>query len=373
MNSIATAEPMTEEPQVTGLVDCDVHPMLRSLSDVLHRMPRRAARQIQGRVGVAARDPNRILHPSGNYRHDAVTPSGGVPGSDAAFARDTWLDPYHLAAAVLIPVQAGAVIPWADEQITAAFLSAFNDHLLEEWVGLDDRFRLLISVSPHDPEDAAAEIERLAGVEGVAGINFPHANIGMGRRFFHPLYEAAVRHRMPIVVHPTGGEGHQLGAPGRAGGVVRTYPEHHATLFLAGEAMFASLIFGGVFDDFPDLKVVLSEYGWSWLPPLMWRMDDAWERVGPEASRLTRPPSSYVRGHMFFTTQPIDEPARREDLWRLLDLLWADEVLLFSSDYPHWDTDDPRVVLSSRLPPRMRDAISAGNAVRCFGRERLGL
>jgi predicted TIM-barrel fold metal-dependent hydrolase len=48
-------------------------------------------------------------------------------------------------------------------------------------------------------------------------------------------------------------------------------------------------------------------------------------------------------------------------------------VLLFSSDYPHWDTDDPRVVLSSRIPPRLREPIASGNALRCFGAARLGL
>lgn len=372
--SATTVEATPDAPvQATALIDCDLHPQLDNMADVLARVPKRIARQVAGQVGWVARDPNRILHPTGNFRDDARTPSGGSPGSDPAFARDVWLDAYDIAAAVLIPIQAGAVIPWADEAVAAAFLSAFNDQLIEDWCGTDMRYRALISVSPHDGEDAAREVERLADVPGVGGINFPHAAVAMGRKHLYPLYAAATRHGLPIVVHPSGGEGHQLGAPSRAGGVVRTYPEHHATLILAGQAMLASLVFGGVFEAFPTLKVVLSEYGWSWLAPLARRMDAAWERGDPERSRLPRPPSSYIAGHVWFTTQPIDEPVPQQRLWPLLDVMWADRVLLFSADYPHWDTDDPRVVLSSRIPSRLRERVACGNALDCFGAARLGL
>jgi predicted TIM-barrel fold metal-dependent hydrolase len=55
-----------------------------------------------------------------------------------------------------------------------------------------------------------------------------------------------------------------------------------------------------------------------------------------------------------------------------LELLDAGRTLMFSSDYPHWDTDEPRYILNSRLPAALRRRIAAETARECFG-DRLGL
>jgi predicted TIM-barrel fold metal-dependent hydrolase len=73
-----------------------------------------------------------------------------------------------------------------------------------------------------------------------------------------------------------------------------------------------------------------------------------------------------------FTTQPIDEPDDISQLWRLLEMMDAGRTLMFSSDYPHWDTDAPKVTLTARLPEHLRERIAWRTAVECFG-TRLGL
>ena len=55
-----------------------------------------------------------------------------------------------------------------------------------------------------------------------------------------------------------------------------------------------------------------------------------------------------------------------------LELMHAGETLMFSSDYPHWDTDDPRVIMRTRVPEHLRKAIAQDVALECFGK-RLGL
>jgi uncharacterized protein len=354
------------------LIDCDVHPLIPNTEVLASRMSARAARRVfHGNVGKFARDPNRIPHPSNGLRLDAVPPRGGLPGSDPTFALEQWIEPYDIAAAVLIPVQAGVVIPWGDDRVAQEFLAAFNDYLLEEWYGLDSRYRVLISVPPHDTAAAVREVERLADAPGVCGIFIPPASVALGRRQFFPLYELAESLGLPIVVHPTGAEANLTDATWIAGGLPRTYPERHSLLFQPGQAMLTSMIFGGVFDAFPGLQFVLSEYGFSWSLPLALRMDEAWEQGDRELAGIELAPSEYISRNVRFTTQPVDEPVDRRHLWTIIESIDSG-TLLFSSDYPHWDTDDPTVALKTMLPRHLESRVASENALSCFG-SRLGL
>jgi uncharacterized protein len=336
-------------------------------------MSKRVARRIFGsRVSASSRDPNRIPHPTNGLRIDAFPPGGGPPGSDPAFALEQWIEPQGISAAVLMPVQSGTVVSWGDEEAANEFLAAFNDYLLDDWTGLDSRFRVAISVPPHDAVAAVREVERLADVEGVAAIFVPLASVSMGRRQWWPLYEAAESLGIAVIAHPHGAEGNAVEAPQLAGGLPRTYPERHSLLAHPGQSMLSSLVFSGVFDAFPRLQVVLSEYGFSWVPAHSLRMDEAWERGDRELAGLEHAPSEYVRRNVFFTTQPLDEAPDRRQLWMLLDEMDAGHTLLFSSDYPHWDTDDPQLTLATKLPAHLRDRIQWQTALELFG-DRLGL
>jgi predicted TIM-barrel fold metal-dependent hydrolase len=356
-----------------ALIDCDVHPLIGDVGGLRKHMSKRAVRRVFGeQVQVYARDPNRIPHPTSGLRLDARTPRGGPAGSDAAFALEQWIDPYDIAAALLIPIQSGLVIPWGDEAAGNEFISAFNNYFMEEWVGLDSRYRLCISVSPYDVKAAVAEVERLADEPGVAAIFVPHGAVALGRSHYDELYWVAERHGLSIVLHPTGAEGNLYDGPRLAGGLPDTYPERHSLLLQPGQSILTSMIFGGVFERFPNLKLVLSEYGASWALPMMWRMDRAWEMGDRELAGLSQAPSETIRRSVRFTTQPLDEPPAQKQLWDILDAMHAEEVLMFSSDYPHWDTDDPRVIMRSRLPEHLRKPIAQDVALACFGK-RLGL
>jgi predicted TIM-barrel fold metal-dependent hydrolase len=371
--SVIEGATSADREQGHALIDCDVHPLIGDVAGLRKHMSKRAVRRVFGeQVQVYARDPNRIPHPTSGLRLDAVTPSGGPAGSDAAFALEQWIDPYDIAAALLIPIQSGLVIPWGDERAGNEFVSAFNTYFMEEWVKLDSRYRLCISVSPYDVAAAVAEVERLADEDGVAAIFVPHGAVGLGRRAYDPLYEVAQAHRLPIVLHPTGAEGNLYDAPRLAGGLPGTYPERHSLLLQPGQAVLTNMIFGGVFERFPDLMLVLSEYGVTWAGPMMWRMDRAWELGDRELAGLSRAPSETVRRSVRFTTQPLDEPPVQSQLHDALELMHAGETLMFSSDYPHWDTDDPRLIMKSRLPAHLRKSIAQDTALACFG-GRLGL
>jgi predicted TIM-barrel fold metal-dependent hydrolase len=132
-----------------------------------------------------------------------------------------------------------------------------------------------------------------------------------------------------------------------------------ATAFQDG---LTSLVFEGVFEEIPDLKIVLIEGGVAWLAPLMWRMDRAFELLGSEAPKLDRRPSEVIREHVWLTTQPMDEPERTADLPVLFDHMGMDDRICFATDYPHWDFDSPERAIPRILGEERRRRIMRDNA-----------
>jgi uncharacterized protein len=122
-----------------------------------------------------------------------------------------------------------------------------------------------------------------------------------------------------------------------------------------------SLVIEGVFERFPNLKVVIVEGGFAWLAPLAWRLDKLYERMRGEVAHLGRKPSEYIRQHIWVTTQPIEEPADASHLFDMMEWIGWDR-LLFASDYPHWDFDDPFRAFPAGLASERRKQILTGNA-----------
>ena len=180
----------------------------------------------------------------------------------------------------------------------------------------------------------------------------------LGRRKYWKMYEAAVRHDLPIGIHFTGVGSGPITAVGRPS----HYIEDHTGMTQAFQTQVTSLVCEGVFEHFPTLKIVLIEGGIAWLPPLMWRLDHAWKKLREEVPYLKRLPSEYIREHFWLTTQPMDEPPKSEYLQQLLVHLNVDEKLMFATDYPHWDFDAPDRTIPTNLGPGLRRKIMAENA-----------
>ena len=80
-----------------------------------------------------------------------------------------------------------------------------------------------------------------------------------------------------------------------------------------------------------------------------------------EVPHLKMPPSEYIRRNLWISTQPMEEPERPEDLRRTIDWIGWDR-LLFATDYPHWDFDDPRHAFPIPLCDAEKRMIFRGNA-----------
>lgn len=377
-----TAAPETRAPERTlAAVDCDVHPHLRGgLRDLLPYMSQAWQRRVDiGHGHGWAKDvyaaqvsiPKNVLYvnPVGVMRRDSVPDDGSVPASDPALVAREHLDRFGIDRAVLIGGNVLGLGAFPDGDLAAAIAAAHNDWLTEHWLEADRRYRGALVVAPQQPARAVEEIERAADRPGFVAVMLPLMNVLMGDRHYHPIYEAAERHGLPIAIHPNSVDGIFAKAPPLAGGVFTYYVEWHTALSEVFHANTISLVCQGVFERFPKLRVVITEGGFAWLPDVMWRLDKDWQSLRDELPWLKRPPSEYIVEHIRLTTQPFVEPPRREHLLAFCEMIHAERTLLFSSDYPHWDFDNPTRAIAG-LPEETRRRVLVENALELYG-ERL--
>ena len=144
------------------------------------------------------------------------------------------------------------------------------------------------------------------------------------------------------------------------------YIEWHTCLSLAFQAHLVSLLTEGVFEKFPTLRVVLTEGGTAWIPGLMWRLDAEWKALRTEVPWVKQRPSAYLRDHVRFTTQPLERPEQDRHFLQMLEMLNAEHLLMFSSDYPHWDFDSPTHAFP-KLPDHLHQRLFETNAREWYG------
>ena len=106
------------------------------------------------------------------------------------------------------------------------------------------------------------------------------------------------------------------------------------------------MIIEGVFERLPELKIVLIECGFAWLPALGWRLDKHWKRLQGRGAASEVAPSEYITRAVWVTTQPMEEPEDPDHLLDMMNWIGLDRIM-FSADYPHWDFDDPFAVAAA--------------------------
>ncbi len=361
MTLTATRETTGDETRL-AVIDGDIHNALASDKALLKYLPERWRRHQEifgGRGHSGAYYPRANLNAA---RTDSWPPSGLPPGSDLAFLQEQLLDYWGIDYGILNPLfGAGGQL---NLEYGAALATAINDWQIEEWLNPEPRLRASVIVAYEDGELAAREIDRVGDdPRFVQVLMVARTAEPLGRRKYWKMYEAAVRHDLPIGIH-FGGSG---GAPITGAGWPSFYIEDHAGMPTSFEPQVTSLVCEGVFERFPTLKIVLIEGGFAWLPSLMWRLDRAYQRLHDEVPHLRRLPSEYVREHFWITTQPMEEPTKPRQLTELLEQLGMNDRLMFATDYPHWDFDAPDEAVPTWLDPELRKAILADNAKQLYG------
>jgi predicted TIM-barrel fold metal-dependent hydrolase len=352
------------ETPANGFIDCDVHIAShkangRALADYLPARWR-DYQAVFGATGYQGRWYPRPVRDG--VRGDAFPDSGGPAGSDFRLLRDQLLDRWDVRYAILSPAVLTEI---RNLDHAAALAAANNEWVVEQWLDRDPRLRASMAVPYWDPPAAVRELER-ARLDSRFVQVYLHVRtrLPFGNRMYWPLYEAAEAHGLPLGIHLGGADANPISGAGWPS----YYVEEHVGMAQRFAAHVISLVFEGVFERFPGLKIVLIEGGVAWLAPLAWRMDRAWQLLGSEVPEVRRPPSEYVADHFWLTTQPIEEPPEPAQFARLFQHHpKLAERLMFSTDYPHWDFDNPDHALRKvKLPPGASDRIKAVNAAELY-------
>jgi predicted TIM-barrel fold metal-dependent hydrolase len=198
---------------------------------------------------------------------------------------------------------------------------------------------------------------------------------GLGKPFghpvYHPIYKAAAEAGLPIAIHLGGDAVPDTLTHPTAGGLPSTYAEYRVVGAQALMTHVVSLIGQGVFERYPNLRVVMVGGGVTWIPALIWRMDTNFNPFGREAPWLTRKPSEYFREHVLVAAQPLERPRELDRLRRLLaSFRGIEKVLCFASAYPERRMETPNAIAEA-LPEEWQRAVFHDNAAAAYG-ERVG-
>lgn len=329
------------------VIDCDIHTSVSSaevlfpyLSEHWHEYIRTSA--FKGPVDTA-------------YPEHA--PTSLAPGAEPATSLDVVrrhvLDAHNVEVGILNPTY--PVDSLHNPDTAAAMAAAVNDWHVAEWLDREPRLRASLLVPTRVPEMAAEEIERLGDHPGFVQVLLPVVSEApYGNRRYLPIFEAAASKNLVVSLQFGGAPGN----PPTGVGWPSYYIEEYVGMAQVFQTQVLNLIVEGVFDRFPGLRVALIEGGWTWLPSLMWRIDKDWKGLRREVPWNTQVPSAYIRERMRLSLQPMDAPPEPRYLLQLFDQLGSDELVMYSSDYPHWHDD----TLPAELPAATRRKILRDNA-----------
>jgi predicted TIM-barrel fold metal-dependent hydrolase len=356
-----TTETLQRAPTLSmaGLaaIDCDVHPRLPMQADLAPFV------EPYWREMFEYRNVNRLELMS----YPVSTLPYKRPGYDGAANNveslaQNLLDPLGLSAGILNVVSGvhGAYDPY----MAAVLCQATNRWIASEWLDKDSRLRASLVVPFVHPEAAIKEIERYKDDKRfVQVIALVMGDRPMGQRYYWPIYEAMVKHGFVLGIHPGSSYRH---APTQCG-----YPSYRVEEMVHHPQAFAnqvaSMVAEGVFGKYSELKVVLMESGVSWLPGLMWRMSKDWRGARVEVPWVEVPPAEIITKHFRMTTQPLDAPDDVEEVERIIEHLGSEDLLLYSSDFPHAHKGD-LAAWPSQLPTRLASKIARENVLATYPR-----
>lgn len=235
-----------------------------------------------------------------------------------------------------------------------------NDFLAAEIARHPDRYAGFAHLAMQDANAAADELERSVKQLGFVGamINGQTNGAYLDDDRFSVFWERAADLGAPIYIHPYNSPDLPYmyhGHPELFG------PLWSWTVETGNHAL--RIVFGGVFDRFPNARLILGHMGET-LPYQLWRFDSRWEISNRGAMRLEKRPSEYFKRNIHVTTAGVcsDAPLRCA-----IDALGADRVM-FSVDYPFERAEEAgEWIENAPLSAEERAAVCHGNAEKLLG------
>ena len=218
-----------------------------------------------------------------------------------------------------------------DAELRAACFRAFNGWVVEHTSYNPKRLVCLGEITLEDIPAGVRDLERIAkkGLRGALTWGSPPEDRPYSSREYDPFWAAAQDLKMPPSLHIlTARRGHGIDSSK----ILHSYTSLPHEI----ERTLAHMVYGGVFERFPGLKIVLAENDVSWLPHFMYRLDHSYDQLRLfENLKLSRMPSEYIKRQVWASFQ-------FEDVWIDTRERYDMSKIMWSSDYPHTDSPWPR-------------------------------
>lgn len=247
------------------------------------------------------------------------------------------LDRVGLEGSVLYPTAGLGAGLLKEKHVSVAMAAAYNNWLEDRYTSKDDRLYGAGMVPVHDQEAAVREIRRCAEQRKNFVAMFLPARTSLpvtyGDRFFWPMYEEAERQGMPLAIH--GGPSSGMGFD-HFDDFCKIHTLSHPVSLLI---QLTDIIFSGVFDAFPGLRIAFLEAGCTWVPFMMDRMDYEFDSVfgARKRQQMKKRPSEYLaQGDNFWVATELGEKGMKY----AIDAMGGSDRIIYASDYPHEPTDD---------------------------------
>ncbi len=228
-----------------------------------------------------------------------------------------------------------------NQEIALGLANAYNSWILDQYIDEAEEYVASILVAPHNPEEAAEEIDNHGNEDDMVAVFIPSTGVvpPLGHPRYDPIYEAAEANDLPILLHGANGSTTHMFPTVRRWN--ETYTENHVVVHPFGNMWhLTTMLVRGVPERFPDLEFVFQEAGIAWVPYTAWRLDDHY-LMRPYEFHIDNLPSEYINERFYFTTQPLGHTANGSgDLAAMIDLVGPDSIM-YASDLPHTDFDPP--------------------------------
>jgi predicted TIM-barrel fold metal-dependent hydrolase len=324
---------MTTSPQPKRIIDGDGH-VMEDIAAIWKYMPQEyVGRSFSDIRGKSPFPPIDHLHSANRH----ITPRGAF----ANVGTDGWesfLDDVGIHSTVLYTsagLSFGKIVSrdWAIE-----LARAYNNWMYDTYLSKNQRFRAMGLIPLQDPKEAVTELERIVSELGMCGAMLPSTganNAHLGAEQFWPIYEEAGRLGCALGVHGGAHEGMLMDD-------MSPYAPVNALGHPIGQMVsFAGIVFNGIFDKFPGVRIGFLEAGCGWLLTCLERFARSWAshvQYDPRGRFLKLKEGETVRdyilrqideGRIFIGVEgnelTIGEAVRQV----------GNKPFIFSSDYPH--------------------------------------
>jgi predicted TIM-barrel fold metal-dependent hydrolase len=255
---------------------------------------------------------------------------------------------------VLYPSLGLGLFCMEDASLQEACFRVYNDWIIDYCKGAPERLFGIAMISGFDMPHAVAELERCkkAGLRGAMVWQVPHGSLPFSSDHYERFWAAAQDLDMPVNLHILTGHGASMHRQ-TLGGIER----YRRSVNQCGEiadALF-DIIFSGVLERFPRLKIVSVENEIGWIPYWLAQCDKAFERFrSSQPITIKKRPSEYFQRQVYATFFNDQAGCRMLSWWGMDNCMW-------SNDYPHQNSTWPR---SREVIARDLASFSAGDRAK---------